>query len=248
MRLISLCPSLTELVFDLGAGPELVGRTKFCIHPADGVASVETLGGTKNPKTDRIVALAPDLVLMNEEENRIEDAATLRAAGIAVHTSMPRTADETAEMVRSIGDAIGRHEAAERIANDIESRAAAVRSRAAGRDPVTYAYLIWRKPYMTLSDDTYVSGLLALPGGRNVFGAAGDRYPEMTAEDLARTSPARVLLSSEPFPFTEKHADELAELTGLPRDRFRLVDGELLSWHGSRTVRGVDYAEEVITA
>ena len=246
MRLISICPSLTELVFDLGAGHELVGRTKFCIHPAEGVASVETLGGTKNPKTDRVVALEPDLVLMNEEENRIEDAEALRAAGIAVHTSLPRTADETAAMVRSIGDAIGRREAAARIADDIASRAADVRSRASGRAPVTYAYLIWRRPYMTLNDDTYVGGLLGLAGGENVFGAAGDRYPEITAEDLARTSPERVLLSSEPFPFADRHADELAELTGLARDRFRLVDGELLSWHGSRTIRGIGYAEEVV--
>jgi iron complex transport system substrate-binding protein len=246
VRLISLCPSLTELVFDLGAGHELVGRTKFCVHPAEGVSAVETLGGTKNPKTERIVALAPDLVLMNEEENRVEDALALRAAGLVVHTSMPRTAHETAEMVRSIGGAIGRREPAARIAADIEARAAAVRARAAGRAPVTYAYLIWRKPYMTLNDDTYVGGLLALAGGRNVFGAADERYPEITAEDLARTSPERVLLSSEPFPFAERHADELTQLTGLSRDRFRLVDGELLSWHGSRTVRGIDYAEEVI--
>lgn len=246
MRLISLCPSLTELVFDLGSGHDLVGRTKFCIHPADGVASVETLGGTKNPKTDRIVALAPDLVLMNEEENRIEDAEALRSAGIAVHTSMPRTADETAQMVRSIGDAIGRRAAAARIADDIASHATAVRARTAGHAPVAYAYLIWRKPYMTVNDDTYVGGLLALAGGENVFGAAGDRYPEITVEDLAHRSPERVLLSSEPFPFADRHADELAELTGLARDRFRLVDGELLSWHGSRTIRGIDYAEEVI--
>lgn len=247
MRLISLCPSLTELVFDLGSGHELVGRTKFCIHPADGVASVETLGGTKNPKIERIVALMPDLVLMNEEENRIEDAEALRAARIAVHTSMPRTVDETADMVRSIGEAIGRPAAAARIVDDIASRTTAVRARTAGRRPVTYAYLIWRKPYMTLNDDTYVGGLLGLAGGQNVFGAAGDRYPEITAGDLAHRSPERVLLSSEPFPFADRHADELAELTGFPRERFHLVDGELLSWHGSRTIRGIDYAEQVIS-
>ena len=96
MRLVSLCPSLTELVFDLGAGDELVGRTKFCVHPADKVEAIEKVGGTKNPKLERIIELAPDLVLMNEEENRAEDAAALEAAGIQVHSSMPRTAADTA--------------------------------------------------------------------------------------------------------------------------------------------------------
>src|SRR5688500_13950351 len=101
MRIVSLCPSLTELVFDLGRGEELVGRTKFCIHPADRVGAVESVGGTKNPKVERIVALAPDLVLLNEEENRREDAEALEAAGISCHTSFPRDADGTARMVRS---------------------------------------------------------------------------------------------------------------------------------------------------
>src|SRR5688500_19446997 len=106
MRIVSLCPSLTELVFDLGRGDELVGRTKFCVHPADGVARVESVGGTKNPKVERIVALAPDLVLLNEEENRREDAEALRAAGLRLHTSMPRDAAGTAPMVRSIAAAL----------------------------------------------------------------------------------------------------------------------------------------------
>jgi len=155
--------------------------------------------------------------------------------------------ERTELFVRSIGEAIGRSADAARIAGDIESRAAAVRARTAQRTPISYAYLIWRKPYMTLNDDTYVGGLLALAGGANVFGAAGDRYPEITAAELARRSPERVLLSSEPFPFADRHADELTELTGLPRERFQLVDGELLSWHGSRTIRGIDYAEQVIS-
>src|SRR5574341_2544746 len=102
MRIVSLCPSLTELVFDLGLGDSLVGRTKFCVHPAPQVEEIEKLGGTKNPKIARIIELAPDIVLMNEEENRLEDAEALRAAGINCHTSMPRTIADTAAMVRSI--------------------------------------------------------------------------------------------------------------------------------------------------
>ena len=246
MKLVSLCPSLTELVFDLGAGDWLVGRTKFCVHPVDRVDAVEKVGGTKNPKIERIIELAPDLVLMNDEENRKEDAAALLAAGLRVHSSLPRTAAETAAMVRSIGIALGRSREAERVAADIERRADRVRREAARHPPVRYACLIWREPLMTITDDTFIAGLLKLAGGQNVFGARQGRYPVITAAELHEADPLLVLLPDEPFPFQAKHADELASLSRLPRDRFRLVDGELLSWHGSRTPRGIDYAELVL--
>lgn len=246
MRLISLCPSLTELVYDLGVGDSLVGRTKFCVHPADRVESVEKVGGTKNPKIERIVELKPDLVLMNDEENRKEDADALQAAGIRVHSSMPRTATETATMVRSIGIVLGRSREAELIAADIERRADRVRREASHHPPIRYACLIWRDPIMTVSDDTFIAGLLALPGGQNVFGDSDERYPTIAAEQLHDADPLVVLLPNEPFPFQSKHVDELSEQTRLPRDRFKLADGELLSWHGSRTPRGIDYAESIL--
>jgi ABC-type Fe3+-hydroxamate transport system substrate-binding protein len=246
MRIVSLCPSLTELVFDLGLGDALVGRTKFCVHPADRVDAVEKMGGTKNPRIDRIVELAPDLVLLNEEENRVEDAEALAAAGLRCHTSLPVTVADTAAMVRSIGRAVRRVEDAEAIAADIERRAARVRAAAGGRRPVRYAYLIWREPIMTVSDDTFVAALLGLAGGVNVFGDAGSRYPTVTAEELVTADPDGVLLSTEPFPFDESYRDELVAATGLPATRFRIVDGELLSWHGSRTPDGIDYAEQVV--
>lgn len=246
MRIISLCPSLTELVYDLGRGEDLVGRTKFCVHPADRVAAVESVGGTKNPKIERIVALRPDVVLLNEEENRREDAEALRAAGVACHVSFPRTAEETATMVRSVGSSLERPTEAERIARDIESRAQRVRARATGQPPVRYAYLIWRRPWMTINDDTFIAALLALPGGSNVFGHLAERYPEIGASDIAAAHPHVVLLATEPFPFKEAHVVELADETGLARDNFRIVDGEYLSWHGSRTPDGIDYAERVI--
>lgn len=246
MRIVSLCPSLTELVFDLGAGAELVGRTKFCVHPATEVDRVEKVGGTKNPKIARIIELRPDVVLMNEEENRREDADSLREAGIRVEASLPRDARDTAAMVRSIGDVLGRSEAGERIAQDIESRADRVRKAADRQAEVSYAYLIWRKPWMTVNDDTFVSGMLGIAGGRNVFGDLSERYPEIQPAELTDANPDVILLSSEPFPFAEKHAQELEESTGISRTRMQLVDGELLSWHGSRTPRGIDYAERVI--
>ena len=248
MRIVSLCPSLTELVFDLGLEDQLVGRTKFCVHPEGRVEAIEKVGGTKNPKIERIVELAPDLVLLNEEENRAEDAEALVAAGLRCHTSMPVSVPDTAEMVRSIGRAVERTEAAEAIAADIERRAARVRAAAEHLPSVRYVYLIWREPIMTVNDDTFVASLLGLAGGVNVFGDTGARYPTITAEDLAAADPNGVFLSTEPFPFDEKYRDELVEATGLPIERFHVVDGELLSWHGSRTPAGIDYAEAVIDA
>ena len=233
-------------MFDLGRGEDLVGVTKFCIHPADRVAGVEKVGGTKNPKVGLILELEPDLVLLNEEENRIEDAEALQAAGSACHTSFPRTVAETAAMVRSIGSAIGMTEEAERIALDIEAREQRVRSAVSGRPPVSFAYLIWREPIMVAAAGTFVDALLGLAGGANVFPDSAERYPTVTATELADANPTAILLSSEPFPFQERHADELSGLTGLPREALHLVDGELLSWHGSRTPLGIDYAESVI--
>jgi len=246
MRIVSLCPSLTELVFDLGLGANLVGRTKFCIHPSDGVATVEKVGGTKNPKIDRIIELAPDLVLLNEEENRREDAEALQAAGLMCHVSFPHTALDTAEMVRSIAEVVQASAEGERIARDIETRHSRVAQAAATRSPVTYAYLIWRDPLMTVNADTFVSALLGDAGGRNVFASRSDRYPTITPDELGASNPDVVLLSTEPFPFKPSHADEIAAASGLPPARFRIVDGELLSWHGSRTPAGIDYAEQVM--
>ncbi len=245
MRIVSLCPSLTELVFALGCGDQLVGRTRFCVRPAGAVDEVERVGGTKNPRVERIVALAPDLVLLNEEENRIEDADALRSAGLRCHASMPRGVADAAAVVRSIGMVLEREGAAERIAGDIEMRHARILAVTAGLPPVPFAYLIWRGPYMVVGGDTYVSAILTDAGGRNVF-AGGERYPSITSKGLRAADPELVLLSSEPFPFTEMHRRELAAETGMPDTRFQLVDGELLSWHGPRTAEGLEYAHNLM--
>ncbi|MEP7381190.1 MAG: cobalamin-binding protein [Gemmatimonadota bacterium] len=248
MRLISLCPSLTELLHDLGAVTEVVGRTRFCVHPAPWVDGIERVGGTKNPKIERIVALAPDLVVMNEEENRLEDATALRDAGITVHSSLPRTVADTAQMVRDIAHAIGRDGAGARIADDILQRAQRVQASAEEKAEVSYGYLIWREPWMTVNGDTFISALLSLAGGRNVFGAAATRYPVVTLAELRAASPDVVFLSSEPFPFTALHAAEVAGELGIDEGRVVRCDGELLSWHGSRTPAGIDYAESLVSA
>lgn len=246
MRLVSLCPSLTELAFDLGRGSDLVGITEWCVHPADQVGAIEKVGGTKTPKVARIVELGPDLVLMNEEENRREDAEALAKAGVRCLTTFPRDVRGTAEMVRTIGAALDRPDEAARIARDIEARAERVRSAAEGQPEVSFAYFIWRKPWMAVNRDTFAHALLALAGGRNVFADRGERYPEIRLEELKDAAPALVLLCTEPFPFETKHVDEISLATDLPRERFRIADGEYLSWHGSRTPAGIDYAEGLI--
>jgi len=246
MRIVSLCPSLTELVFDLGLGDSLVGVTKFCIHPAAGVREIEKVGGTKTPNIERIAELAPDLVLLNEEENRVEDAGALEAAGFACHVSFPRTAIETAEMVRSIGEAVRRPAEAEQIARAIEDAARRAREQSEGKPNVRYAYLIWREPLMSVSADTFISDLLRLAGGRNAFADRPKRYPVVEARDLAAAGLHAVLLSTEPFPFQEKHIAEVSRQTGLAPEIFHIVDGEMLSWHGSRTPAGIEYAAQVV--
>jgi iron complex transport system substrate-binding protein len=246
MRIVSLCPSLTELVFDLGRGGELVAITDYCIHPTDGVARIEKVGGTKTPDVARLIELEPDLVLLNAEENRLEDARSLDEAGIRYHSSMPRTPRETATMVRSVGSALACEDAAERIARAIESREKAVRRKARGKLTVRFAYLIWRNPWMSVNEDTYAHSLLALAGGVNVFGNWRERYPEIGEEELTSRELDLLLLGSEPFPFSERHVEELAAATGMELRRIRIVDGEHLSWHGSRTPEGIEYAERVI--
>ena len=243
---MSLCPSLTELVFDLGLGDSLVGLTKFCVHPVDGVRGIEKVGGTKTPRIERIVELAPDIVLLNEEENRVEDAESLQSAGLACHVSFPKTAIETAAMVRSIGEALERPEEAEAIAREIEETAGRVRVACERLPPVRFAYLIWREPLMSASGDTFISDLLRLAGGENAFADRPKRYPVVEAEDLAAAGLHAVLLSTEPFPFREEHIDQVSRLTGLAPEIFHVVDGEMLSWHGSRTPAGIEYAAEVL--
>ncbi len=246
MRIVSLCPSLTELVFDLGRGDDLVGITEYCVHPADRVGAIEKVGGTKTPAVERIAELAPDLVLLNEEENRREDAQALERRGVPCLTTFPRDVDGTARMVRVIAHALGRDAEGERIAADIESRAARVRAAAADLRPVRWAYLIWRKPWMAVNGDTFAHALLELAGGDNVFADSEERYPAIELHELSTAAPDLVLLCTEPFPFKDKHIDELVEATGLPRTAFRIADGEYLSWHGSRTPGGIDYAERLI--
>jgi len=211
------------------------------------VAGLPKVGGTKDPDLARILELHPDLILMNGEENRREDYERL-AGELPVMLSEPRAVREVPEVVRKIGSIAGAGEAADALAKEIEAAIEELRRLRSVHPKSSYrfAYLIWRKPWISVNADTFAHALLALAGGENVFGQRPVRYPEVTAEALAEAEPELVLLSSEPFPFEPRHADELARLTGLTRERFVLADGEYLSWHGARTPDGIDYAAGLI--
>ena len=247
-RVVSLCPSITETVAALGAWDCLVGRTRFCVHPADRVGSVADVGGTKAPKLDKILAIEPDLVLFNEEENRKEDAEALKASGIRVASFFPSDVPTTAAYIRRLGALLGKPAEGAALAEELlELRRAIAQELAvesADETRPSCVYLIWRNPWMAAGSGTFISSLIEAGGLLNAVDSE-EPYPALSASDIFALDPSVVLLSSEPFPFAEKHRRELASATGLPASRFVLVDGELLSWHGVRTLAGLRYARSL---
>ena len=210
-RVVSLVPSITETL--LGLGVEPVAVTRFCEVPG-----FPTVGGTKNPDVAAIAALAPDVVLMDEEENRAEDAESLRAAGVEVHVTRVRSVRDAAGAVRLIASLLG-----------LDPPAADAASAAA--DPSLRVWVpIWRRPWMTINGDTYGSDLLALAGMINVYADHDERYPTAGIEDAARRRPDVVLAPSEPYRFSERHRGELGQVAPV-----EFVDGRDLFWWGSRT-------------
>lgn len=224
-RIVSLVPSLTEFLVDIGVGKRLIGRTKFCIHPKDAVDAIPTYGGTKNPKVDAIIAAGADLVVMNREENRREDFEALYGRTNVLMTDILTVADALREM-RRIGVAVGCGEASEKLCHQIESvlplKYAAT---------IDVAYFIWRDPWMVAGGSTYIDDVLSRFGMRNFF-ADLNRYPEISLEELLKRNPHYILLSSEPYPFKDKHIAEIRAV--LPDVQVELVDGEWFSWYGSR--------------
>lgn len=227
MRLISLVPSITELLADLGLDDEVVGVTRFCVHPVDWKSRKRIVGGTKNVIIERIRELSPDLVLATREENVREQVEEI-AAFARVEVFDVVTVREGIEMIRSVGRLVDRTEKAEILAHEIGQGFQVLRECIT--KPIPAAYLIWKNPYMTIGGDTFISDVMNAAGFRNVF-EDELRYPEVTAETLANSGAQVIFLSSEPFPFKTAHANELESETNLP---CRIVDGEMFSWYGSR--------------
>lgn len=222
-RIVSLCPSQTELVFDLGAGDRVVGVTKFCVHPDRAKESAAVVGGTKNPKIEQILRLEPDLVLAQKEENT-EAVVTALAQRVPVFVTDVVDIPTALRMISDVAGLVGEEQAGAQLLDEIRLAL----DRAAHRVSLRALYLIWNEPLMAAGSRTFVDAVLRLGGYENVVTEA--RYPEIDPASLP--APDVVMLSSEPYPFREKHAAALR--VHFPDARFEFVDGEMFSWYGSR--------------
>lgn len=227
MKIVSLVPSLTELLFSLGAGEQVVGVTRYCIHPKRALQSASDIGGTKNPKIEEIVRLNPDLIIANKEENREEDIRLLQAQGIEVMVTEIRTIEESLNAILDIGNAIGKYLEAAELTQQTISHLHDIPEF----EPRRAAYLIWKKPWMSVGADTFIADVLRTLHLDNVFDGSS-RYPEFLPENLPALNPEIILFSSEPYSFSEKHFGDFETL--LPNTVLELVDGEWFSWYGSR--------------
>ncbi len=234
-RIISLVPSQTELLYDLGLGERVVGITKFCVHPETWFKTKHRVGGTKKVDMDKVRVLKPDLIVGNKEENERKDIHALEKE-FPVWMSDVRDLDSALDMIRQIGELTGTQDKAEAISNRITD---AFAKQHYIDPPLTVAYLIWREPFMVAGHGTFVNDMLKRCGLQNVFDEGDARYPEITPQELAESDPDLILLSSEPYPFKEKHIQELNMIC--PGTPVKLVDGEMFSWYGSRLLQAPAY-------
>ena len=252
-RIISVVPSQTELLFDLGLKEEVVGLTKFCVHPTEMFQSKPRIGGTKKLNFDKIEALQPDLIIGNKEENEKADIDGLEQL-YPVWMSDIFTLQDALNMIVSVGELVGKPEVAFDLGQRIRNEFVALSQTALSCAGKRVAYFIWRTPYMVAGHNTFIDHLLGTLGMQNVFSVEEypplhaefgslSRYPEVDLELLKAQEPELLLLSSEPYPFKDKHIAELQE--ALPNAEIRLVDGEMFSWPGSRLLLAPAYFKEL---
>jgi len=237
MRIVSLVPSLTELVCALGLADRLVGRTGFCVHPREIVRNIPKVGGTKTVRLEAVRALAPTHVVLNVDENRKETADALAGFVPNLVVTHPLGPLDNLALYRRFGEVFDRVREAQALCAKFQEAYDAVRADSPA--PRNVLYLIWKDPWMTVSRDTYISRTLDLFGLRTVPAVSSERYPKLA--DLHATGADLVLLSSEPYRFRERHRAEVASLTGRPT---LLVDGEMTSWYGPRAIAGLAYLRE----
>ena len=239
-RIISLVPSQTELLHDLGLGDRVVGITKFCVRPEAWFRGKPRVGGTKKVDLAKVRALQPDLIIGNKEENERKDIEALTEE-LPVWMSDVRDLPGALEMILALGDLTGTREKAEELERTIAQAFTDLRPL---DPPQTAAYLIWRDPLMVAGDATFVNDMLKRCGLVNVFDEGDARYPELTPLELAEAGPELILLSSEPYPFNGQH---MAEIRGIcPAAEVHLVDGEAFSWYGSRLLQATAYFQAFI--
>lgn len=233
-RIISLVPSQTELLFDLGLDKEVVGITKFCVHPDEWFRSKKRVGGTKQLKMDIIHQLQPDLIIANKEENVKEQVEELEKH-YPIWVSDVNNLTAACEMIKQVGLITGKEQPANKMIIGIKENFTKLQTPTHKLQTI---YLIWQNPYMTVGGDTFIHCMLEAAGLENIY-ADQNRYPEITIEDLSIANCQLLLLSSEPFPFQQKHLDELQK--ELPDTTIVLVDGEMFSWYGSRLLQAPAY-------
>ena len=240
-RIVSLVPSLTELLVDLGLGARLVGRTHYCIHPAATVAAIPSLGGTKKINMDRLAALAPSHAILNIDENTEQMAAAIGEIVPHVVVTHPLAPEDNPALFRLLGGIFGRAARAEEFCTAFAQALAHLRAVTRGNPSRRVLYFIWMDPWMTVSRDTYVSRLLALLNWETQGHDPEVRYPELELTEALLAETDLVLFSSEPYEFTETHVEAFRAAHGSTCPELRLIDGEYCSWYGTRAIRALDY-------
>ena len=243
-RIVSLVPSITELLFGLGLGGQAVGRTSHCIHPREALARVPRVGGTKTPRIDKLRELRPSHVIVNVDENRRQDVEVIAQFTPHVIVTHPLAPDDNLTLYRLLGGIFGKQDAARRLCGEFRHARDALVDAAAVLPPQRVLYLIWRDPWMTVSRDTYISRMLALANWKTTCHDPESRYPEVRPDGQLLADTDMVLFSSEPFPFKPAHLDELRGLTGDTGTPCAFIDGEMTSWYGSRAVEGLRYLRD----
>ncbi|HCN83551.1 MAG TPA: cobalamin-binding protein [Sphingobacteriaceae bacterium] len=238
LRIISLVPSQTELLFDLGLDNEIIGITKFCIHPKDKTKQKAKIGGTKALDIEKIRRLNPDLIIGNKEENEKDQIESL-AKEFPVWMSDIYNLKDAIDMISEIGSIVGRRQQAKDLAEKIASLFNLLPKPLNASTRV--AYFIWKNPYMVAANNTFIDHIMHLAGWKNAINAS--RYPEISAEELKKINPDVILLSSEPYPFKEKHIKEFQKIC--PGKPIIIVDGELFSWYGSRLQYTPSYLQQL---
>ncbi|PVW14521.1 ABC transporter substrate-binding protein [Marixanthomonas spongiae] len=234
-RIVSLVPSQTELLVDLGLKEQLVGITKFCVHPKNLRKEIKVVGGTKSLHYDRVEALNPDVIICNKEENT-KDMVTKLQNIAPVWVSDIFSIEDSLEMIRSLGAMCNAGVQASKMVMKINSEKNSFEQFMQSKPSKKVAYVIWKKPFMLAGKATFINELLALNNYENVCQNASSRYPKVEKDFLKQAD--EVLLSTEPFPFKEKHAVKLREELGT---KVNVVDGEYFSWYGSRLAEAFSY-------
>lgn len=242
-RIVSLVPSISELIWDLGLHNELVGITRFCINPDEMFRTKKRVGGTKEIKFDRIHSLKPELIIANKEENTKEIVGELEK-DYPVFVTDVNDFGSALEMIHRVGHICNREKEATELIDRLKKYANEYKDSKnnfpSGETKVIY--LIWKNPWMAAGGDTYISKMLEMAGFKNSFQST-NRYPSLSEEELNQVDADYIFLSSEPYPFKEKHLEELSKR--IPQSRAILVDGEMFSWYGSRMLRCFTYFDNL---